>query len=122
MADSTIIHYVSRDNHLLLYDLRLTAHPLVQPFKLPAHEVTSLPNPFKAMTTRPADTHSVPPVHKRNPGRISLGQMVDAGQLEVPDSLSGMRTRSCDGALRGLCWSETHIAVCIAVHLMLVIF
>ncbi|PBK67260.1 WD40 repeat-like protein [Armillaria solidipes] len=108
--NSTIIHYVSRNNHLLLCDLRLTAHPLVQPFKLPAHEVTSLPNPFKAMTTRPADTHSVPPVHKRNSGRILLGQMVDAGQLEVPDSLSGMRTRSCDGALRGLCWSETHIA------------
>ncbi|KAK0185711.1 hypothetical protein F5146DRAFT_1071194 [Armillaria mellea] len=108
--NSTIFHYVSRDNHLLLCDLRLTAHPLVQPFKLPPHEMTSLPNPFKAMTTRPADTHSVPPVHKRNPGRISLGQMVDAGQLEVPDSLSGMRTRSCDGALRGLCWSETHIA------------
>lgn len=106
----TIVHYVSRDNHLVLCGLRLTAHPLVQPFKLPAHEVTSLPNPFKAMTTRPADTHSVPAEHKRRPGRISLDQMVDAGQLEVPDSLSGMRTRSCDGALRGLCWSETHIA------------
>ncbi|KAK0201531.1 hypothetical protein DFS33DRAFT_1348146 [Desarmillaria ectypa] len=108
--NSTIVHYVSRDNHLLLCDLRLTAHPLVQPFKLPAQEVTSLPNPFKAMTTRSVDTHSMQPVHKRISGRISLGQTVDAGQLEVPDSLSGMRTQSCNGALRGLCWSETHIA------------
>ncbi|KAK0459983.1 uncharacterized protein EV420DRAFT_1534284 [Desarmillaria tabescens] len=108
--NSTTFHYVSGDNHLLLCNLRLTAHPLVQPFKLPTQEVTSLPNPFKAMTTRPADTHSTQPVHKWNPGRISLGPIIDAGQLEVPDSLSGMRTRSCDGALRGLCWSETHIA------------
>ncbi|KAG7444190.1 uncharacterized protein BT62DRAFT_988008 [Guyanagaster necrorhizus] len=107
--NSTIIHYLSREKHLLLCTLHLTAHPLVQPFELPAQEATSLSNPFKAMTTRSAESHSVQPVHKRNFGRISLGQTIDAGPLEIPDSLSGMRTRSCDGALRGLCWSETHI-------------
>ncbi|KAJ7726520.1 hypothetical protein B0H16DRAFT_1592489 [Mycena metata] len=65
---------------------------------------------FKAMKSR--STENLPPSeNKKEPGRIVLGEERILGQLLADGLLLGLRSRSIDGRLRGISWTENTLTI-----------
>ncbi|KAF9031392.1 WD40 repeat-like protein [Hymenopellis radicata] len=106
-----ILHYVSWEKHLFLSSIQLTAAPLVQPFEIhSSHDqsgLAALPNPFKSNKVASIETV---PVQEKEPvvERIVLKDCHDAGILDIPGVILGVRIRTM-ATQRILCWSESHL-------------
>lgn len=69
-----------------------------------------LPNPFKAIKSRSAD-HLPLSERTGEPGRVSLEEETDLGELLGRGPLLGFRSRRINGAMFGIAWSSEELTV-----------
>ena len=128
LIDTMSFFSLDANGHFLVRQLRLLPRvPLPAPSEVQSpgsssHNLASLPlpNPFKAMIHRSSDNVSIIP-NFAGAGRIVLGDETDAGELLPQGTFVASRTRSSEGRLRGIVWTDQEITVSAAVSNCLVI-
>jgi hypothetical protein len=116
--DTSTFYSITSGGHFIVRKLKLLPRVPVQMEVRAADSHLSnlaslpLPNPFKAMKSRSAE-HLPLSEKVGEPGRVSLEEESDLGEVLPRGLLSGFRARRINGRMFAIAWTSEELTVCV---------